>query len=251
MEQWVILLLPIFLLLGRVSAFVSVLPIFGWELAPMVTRVGLAILLTVFFGLILPMPQLPAVQWHWTYALVLVSQEILLGLALGMVARLLFTAVQQGIVIGTQQMGFADAGVIDPTTGEDSSESIPMLYQMVFVVLFLSVGGHHILLRLIEHSYEVFPPGQSVALLDLVDVIVQAGSTMLVLALKLGAPILAGFLLVSVILGVLARVMPEMNILMASFPMRVTAGMVLSLVVLGTMKSFVAEIVDTFEQLLF
>jgi flagellar biosynthetic protein FliR len=97
----------------------------------------------------------------------------------------------------------------------------------------------------------VFPPGQSVALLDLVDVIVQAGSTMLVLALKLGAPILAGFLLVSVILGVLARVMPEMNILMASFPMRVTAGMVLSLVVLGTMKSFVAEIVDTFEQLLF
>lgn len=245
--EWISILLPFFLVLARVTAFFAVLPLFSWEMLPMRIRVAIALLITIFFAYVVPMPRLAPEQMHWLAATVLMLREALCGLALGMVARLIFSAVQQGVAMGTQQMGFADAGIIDPDSGE-SSQAIVTIFQMLFAVLFLGLGGHHLLLMAIDQSYRAFPIGQSPDPGVLAESVLTAGAMMMLFALKLAAPLLAGFLLLSVILGVIARVMPEMNILMASLPLRVGLGMFLAILVMRTLGTFAAELADWMNQ---
>lgn len=246
---WVNLLLPFFCIMGRVTAFMGVLPLFAWTMVPMRVRLAIALLMSIFFGMIQPPGVLAGQNLHWAEAVLLVSREVLCGLTLGLVARLVFISVQQGMLIGTQQMGFADAGIIDPSTGE-TQRPVSMLFQMMFAVLFLSVGGHHLLLMAIGRSYEAFPLAQPPEVEALAEGIIQAGGTMFVFALKLAAPMLTGFLLLAVIMGVLAKVMPEMNILMASLPLRVGVGMFLAVSVAGTLNSFAVEIADWLDRYL-
>ncbi|RKY27495.1 MAG: hypothetical protein DRP83_02265 [Planctomycetota bacterium] len=247
MTEWIQILLPFFLIASRVMAFFSVLPLFAWTMLPRRVRLSISLLVTIFFASLLPRAQLSPADYTWLGAALLVGREVLCGLALGMMARLVFMAVQQGAMIGTQQMGFADAGIFDPSTGE-GTRPIALLFQMVFAVLFLSINGHHLLLMTVYRSYDAFPAGQPAEVALLTQGVIEAGATMLLFALKLAAPLLAGFLLLAVIMGVIARVMPEMNILMASMPLRVVVGMGLSLLVLGTLNSFVVRLTDWLDQ---
>jgi flagellar biosynthetic protein FliR len=243
MDEWIIILLPFLLLVARVLSFFIVLPLFGWDMVPMPIRLAIGLLMTIFLGYIIPTPRLDVAELNWLGATLLLSQEVLCGLGLGLVARLIFSAVQQGVLMGTQQMGFADAGIIDPSTGE-SARPIAMLFQMVFVVLFLSIDGHHLFLATIFHSYEAFPIAGPPNPAALAEGVIGAGSMMLIFALKMAAPLLAGFLLLAVVLGVIARVMPEMNILLASLPLRVAVGLFLSMMLMGTINTMVYELTD-------
>lgn len=250
MGDWLSILLPFMLVMARVTAFFAVLPLFGWSMIPMRIRVATALLMTIFFAGILPLPPIATTETSWLEAIIMMLREMICGLGLGMVARLIFAAAQQGAAMGTQQMGFADAGIIDPEN-ETGTRPIALLFQMMFAVLFLSIGGHHLLILAIQRSYEAFPVGQPTSIATLTEGIVIAGSAMLMFALKLAAPLLAGFLVLAVTLGVMARIMPEMNILMISMPLRCAAGVGLSLLLLGTLESFVAELTEWFDMNLF
>ncbi len=250
MGEWLSILLPFMLVLARVTAFFAVLPLFGWSMIPMRVRVLMALLITIFFAGIVPMPPIATTDTSWLTAMTMMVRELICGLGLGMVARLIFAAAQQGAQMGTQQMGFADAGIIDPEN-DTGTRPIALLFQMIFAVLFLSVGGHHLLLIAIHRSYEAFPVGEPASVERLAEGVVIAGSAMLLFSLKLAAPLLAGFLILAVTLGVMARIMPEMNILMASMPLRCAVGIGLSMLVLGTLESFVAELTSWFDANLF
>ena len=240
MGPWLDILLPLLLLMGRVTAFFVVLPIFGWRSLPKMVRAGIAVLVTYFFSRIVPAPAaLSGV--HWLAALLLMIKEIACGLALGLAVRMVYSAVQQGAVVAMQQMGFADAGIINPGTGE-SARPTAMLFEMTFTLLFLVAGGHHVLLLLIAGSYESFPIAAAPDLSSLAGGIVEAGAAMLLLALRIAAPVMAAFLLLAVVLGVLARVLPEMNILMTSFPLRVAVGMLMAKEILPYLDGFADEV---------
>jgi flagellar biosynthetic protein FliR len=243
MNEWLAILLPFFLVLGRVLSFVAVLPLFSWQMMPNQILVAMGLLFTIFFAFVLPGPDMATMPVHWLSAGLLLSREILCGLGLGLACRLIFISVQQGIMMGTTQMGFADAGIIDPSTGTQA-RPMGMLFQLLFATLFLAANGHHLMMLVLRQSYRVFPVGEPIDLPVLAEGLTEASIAMLIFALKLAAPLLAGFLMLSVILGVIARVMPEMNILLASLPMRVGLGMVLGLAVLETIHGMVAEITD-------
>jgi flagellar biosynthetic protein FliR len=250
MGEWLSILLPLMLVVSRVTAFFTVLPLFGWSMIPVRVRVSIALLMSIFFAYILPLPPIRPEDTGWLEATILMVREIICGLGLGMVARLIFSAAQQGAQMGTQQMGLRDAGIMDPEN-DTGAMPISLLFQMCFAVLFLSVGGHHLLIMAIYRSYEAFPVGEPTDIAQLAEGVVIAGSAMLLFALKLAAPLLAGFLILAVALGVIARVMPEMNILMASMPLRVAVGFAISLLVLETLESFVAELTAWFDMHLF
>lgn len=246
MDEWIKTLLPFFLIASRVMAFFAVLPLFSWKMLPMRVRLSIALLMSIFFAMLLPRPELDPRDYMWIGASFLISKEILCGVGLGLVARLVFVSVQQGAMMGTQQMGFSDAGIFDPSTGE-SVKPIAMLFQMVFAVLFLSMDGHHMLILAVFRSYEAFPIGQPADIAVLTEGIIEGGAMMLFFALKLAAPLLAGFLLLAVTMGVVARIMPEMNILMASMPLRVLVGIGLSILVMGTLNAFIVDLADWFD----
>ena len=246
MDPWIAILLPLALIMMRVTAFLAVCPVFSAQSVPMVIRAGLAVLLTGFFAIVSPTPAV-APATHWLTAVTLLCQEAAVGLALGLACRLVYMAVQQGGEIAAQQMGMTDSDVIDPVSGT-GAYPIATLVEMIFALLFLSAGGHRILLAVVASSFRALPVAAVPDPARLADGIVSAGSMMLLLALKLAAPMLAGFLIVAVMLCILARVLPEMNILMTSFPLRVAMGLFLAGAMVPSMEWFMAEMARWMQQ---
>jgi flagellar biosynthetic protein FliR len=240
MFDWLNILLPLLMLVARVGAFLFVLPIFGWQSLPLMVRGGVSLLMAWFFGQF-AVVSVSAADVHWASAVLLVGREVLTGLGLGLAARLVYHAVRAGVEMGLQQMGMADAGIFDPASGE-TAQTVPMLFDMLFMVLFLAAGGHRLLLVLIARSFEVFPVGSPPQMQMLGSALIAAGSEMLLLALRLAAPVLAAFLLLSVLMGVLARLLPEMNILFVSFPIRVALGMFMAMQMFPFLDNVTGEI---------
>ena len=242
MELMITKLLGFVLVLTRISAFFLVIPVFSGQTIPVRIRVSIVLLISVFFSTIVP-SSVNSRQISSLEATLLISNEAIYGLALGLVAVFIFSVVKIGGRIIEREMGLAMASTLDPLTGE-SAESLSVLIEMIFILLFLSANGHHLFLLIISRSYETFPAGNIPTIPLLVGGIVEAGSTMFVACLRLAAPMLAAFLLLLVVLAVFARIMPDMNILFISMPLRVGLGLLMAGIFLPFINEFVGEFAD-------
>jgi flagellar biosynthesis protein FliR len=236
-------MLVFMMILGRISGFFAIIPVFGFKGMPMPFRVALAILVSFLFTSILPAPAVGLVPEEWLALSLVMVREILTGVALGLAVALVFSAVNQAGEIFRMQMGMADAEIIDPLMGEDS-QPMGMLLEMAFLVLFLVAGGHQLLLSMIMRSYDVFPIGQPPSTAIMYEAVLESGAMMLIFGLKLAAPILAAFLLLAVVLAVMARALPEMNVLMVSLPLRVGLGFFLAAAMVPSLGTFTEQIGD-------
>jgi len=146
-------------------------------------------------------------------------------------------------------MGLTMAEVLDPFTG-DSAEPLSMLIEMLFIVLFLSVNGHHMLLMILSRSYDSFPVGSTPTIPVMTEGVIKSGTVMFVAALRMAAPMLAIFLLLKVVLAVLARIVPEMDVLFMSFPLTVGLGLLVAGIFLPLVNGFLPEFSDWMGKLL-
>jgi flagellar biosynthetic protein FliR len=241
-------LLGFVMVLTRISAFFLVLPVFGWKSIPVRIKVAVTVLMTIFFSTITPLSIHPK-QVSILEAILFIANEATYGLALGLVTTVLFAAVKFGGRIIERQMGLAMANILDPLTGE-RAQPLGMLMEMIFILLFLSANGHHLFLLTISRSYETFPSGSIPTIPVLVAVTIKASSTLLMAGLRLAAPMLAAFMLLMVVLAVLARIVPEMNILFISLPLRVGLGLLMAAIFLPFINGFVVEFADWMGKLL-
>jgi len=244
-------LLGFAMVLTRVSAFFLVLPVFGWQSIPVQVKVAITILVALFFSLTAPfaigLGSGRGVSVLET--ILLLSNEAIYGLSMGLIAASVFSAVKVCGQIAEQQMGLSMAEILDPLTGE-MGQPLAMLMEMIFIILFLSANGHHLFLLTICRSYEAFPAGTIPTLPIMIGGIVQAGSTLLIAGLRLAAPMLAAFLLLMVVLGVIARIAPETEILFISLPLQVGLGLMLAAMFIPFINGFVAEFADWMGKLL-
>ncbi len=241
-------LLAFALVLTRISAFFLVLPVFGWQAVPVQIKAALAVLLSLFFATIAPVGIDPAGVSNLS-AVLLLAGEAMYGLALGLIVVLLFSVVKLGAHFVERQMGLNMAHVLDPLTNEEG-KPLSNLMEMIFVLLFFGVNGHHLFLLIISKSYEAFPVGTVPTIGVLTDGVVSASSAMLVASLRLAAPILAAFLVLMVALALLARLVPEMNILFISMPMRMAMGLIMTSMFLPFVNGYITEMANWMTKLL-
>ncbi|HUV41500.1 MAG TPA: flagellar biosynthetic protein FliR [Sedimentisphaerales bacterium] len=230
------------LVLTRVSTFFLLLPVFGWTAVPVRIKVAVTVVLSVFFSAMTTVPAHPE-PLSAVKVVILMSNEAVYGLCLGLVLTIMFSAVKVAGQIIEREMGLSIAEVIDPLTAE-SSNLLGSLFEMIFIIIFLAANGHHFFLLIISRSYDAFPIGSIPTIPMLAAGITKAGSAMFVAGLRLGAPVLAALLLMSVILAILARIVPEMNILFISLPLRVGVGLLMVIVMLPFISTFTAEFAD-------
>lgn len=242
MELMITKLLGFVLVLTRTSAFFLVAPIFSGEVIPVRIRVAIILLISIFFSSISP-SAVNFEQISELEAILLISNEVIYGLALGLITILIFSAVKLAGQMIEREMGLSMAEVLDPLSGE-SAESLSILLEMLFILVFLSANGHHLLLLLISKSYQAFPAGSISTIPVLLEGILKAGSTMLLASLRLAAPMLAAFLLLLVVLAVFARLIPDMDILFISMPLRVGLGLLMLGAFLPFINQFVSEFAD-------
>ena len=248
MELMIEKLLGFVLVLTRLSAFFLVAPVFSWRTIPVRVKAAIVLLMSIFFVTINPL-SLNTTNISMLEAIFLIVSESIYGLALGMVFVLVFSAVKVSGRIIERQMGMAMAQTLDPLTGE-RAQPLGNLLEIIFILLFLAANGHHLLLLVVSRSYHAFPIGTVPTIAVLAEGVVNAGSAMLVAALRLAAPMLAAFLLLLVILAVFARIMPNMNILFISFPLRIALGLLMAAIFLPFINSFVGEFSDWMGKLL-
>jgi len=216
-------ILAFVIVLTRVSAFMMSAPLFSWVAIPVRIKVAVAFLTSFFFAMITPAAE--SVN-SIIQVFLLLANEVVYGIALGLITTLLYSAVKISGRIAERQMGMAMAEVMDPFTGE-RAQPIGMTMEILFMMLLLSVNGHHFFLRTIATSFEVFEPGTTPELTVLVKGIISSSSLMLTMALKLAVPTIGIFMALTVVLGILARIAPEMNILFLSFPLRIGLGLII------------------------
>lgn len=214
--------------LARVAGFIVAIPVFSSTQTPGRIRVGL----TVTCALLL-FPTLSAnlqpIAFQPLPFLLFVISETLLGLLIGLIARLVFTAVEFGGTVIGYQMGFAAANVFDPTG--DRQVALISQFQNVFAILiFLALDGHHLFFRLAVKSYTLLPPGKLNLSGEAVPYLMDMAAHMFSIGVQFSAPVLAVLLFSGLILGVLARVFPQLNVFLLSFPLNIgTAFIVMAL----------------------
>jgi flagellar biosynthetic protein FliR len=251
MEPTLGILFDFTMVLTRVSAFFLVLPVFGFTAIPIRIKVALAIFISLFFTMTSPLAMRSS-AWRQISTLeivLLLSNESIYGLCLGVIVATVFLSVKFCGRIAEHQMGLSMAEILNPLTGEQS-QPLGMFLEMIFIIAFLSANGHHLFLLTLSRSYEAFPAGSIPTLPVMVEGIAKSGSTLLIAGLRLAAPMLAAFLLLMVVLAVVARVAPETDILLVSLPLRVGFGLMLAGMFIPFITGFVGEFADWMGKLL-
>lgn len=229
--------------LARVAGFVGAIPVVVSAQTPGQVKVGLTVAIAlVLFPLMAP--AVPAVNFSPLAFLLLLIAEVLIGNMLGLISRLIFTAVEFGATVIGFQMGFAAANVFDPQN--ERQVSLLSQFQNVFAILiFLAINGHHIFLQTAVLSYQLLPPGQIDFSGGAVPYLMELASHMFAIGVQFSAPVLAVLLLSGLILGVLSRVFPQLNVFLLSFPVNIGISFIVIALTLSLSSTLLSREFDT------
>ncbi|MEE4241820.1 MAG: flagellar biosynthetic protein FliR [Desulfopila sp.] len=227
---------------ARVAGFLSAIPVYYSGQAPARVKAGLTIAISlVLFPLLEPF--LDTIDFRTPALLLLIINETLLGLMVGLVARLIFTSVEFGGTIIGYQMGFAAANIFDPQNQRQTA--LISQFQNVFaILLFLSLDIHHYFIQTAVYSYELLPPGNLNLGGEAVPYLIELSSRMFMLGAQFSAPVLVILLLSGLILGVLARTFPQLNVFLLSFPLNIGISFVVIGLTLGLVKVLLSREFD-------
>ena len=217
----------------RVLALFGAMPVLAQRSVPMRLRVALAFLVAVCAQASLP--QMPVIALDSAQAFMAVAQQVLIGLALGFAARVVFAAIEfAGELVGLQ-MGLNFAGFFDPATGGQTT-AVSRLFGTSVSWLFIVMNGHLLLIAAVVQSFHAFPVGaEPFAFLRATQPQVW-GAEIFRLGLWIALPVVAMLMFVNLVLGVVSRVAQQMNIFSIGFPITLgvgLAGVMLTLPLMG------------------
>jgi len=211
------------LVLVRVGGVLAFLPIVGGRGVPASARVACVLgLALVLFPVVTP--DLPAVTWEPVPLALLGCAELLFGLLVGLSASLIFHSLRiSGELVG-RQMGMAMAISADPSTGVRTTV-VGNFLNAVAVLTFFAINGHHVMLRALRTSFSTFPMGTFISADLARRTVVSAASGSFVLAFQLAAPLLVVTFMMSLVMALMARLAPGMNVLIFGFALRLLVGL--------------------------
>lgn len=226
MELFTVPLRPVLLfvvVLARVGGLVTFAPF--WSHNAVTGRVraliaaALALVLTPTVAPHLNTPPINLVE----LALV-IAGELLIGCAFGLVAKLVFSALEVAAQVLGFQLGLSLAAAIDPAT-RAQTVALGTIAQMLGLMVLLAADGHHWLLRATVQSYATVAPGGFSASPRLAEVLLRLSANALAVGVALAAPAIVVLLAVEVLLGVMGRAAPRLELMVMSFPIKIAVGL--------------------------
>jgi len=225
------------LVFARIGAMVMLLPGLGESNIPMRIKLAAALLLTL---IMLPLHRAAynVDMSSITSLLVLMLHEIVIGIVLGATARVTLSALQVAGSIIAQQMGLGFVTSVDPTQGQQGL-LIGNFLTLLGVTMLFATDSHHLVIAALDDSYKVFAPGETMSSGDVASLATTAFTAAFRIGLQLSAPFLVFGLVFNIGLGVLARLMPQMQVYFVGVPLSIFAGfLILALVLAAMMGTF-------------
>jgi flagellar biosynthetic protein FliR len=212
-----------FLVFLRIGAILMTMPVFDSRSIPHVFKLALAFAasLTLF-----PMLKLNPVPLSGSIFVLGISAagEILLGFVIGFSVKMIFAGIQLAGQLAGYQMGLAIANVMDPAT----SLQVPLLAQfnnLIALLVFLSINAHYWFIRALTQSYRLVPPMNVHFDGTSMEHLIQLAGKMFVIAIQVGAPIIATLMVTTVAFGLIARTVPQMNVFIVAMPLKIGVGL--------------------------
>lgn len=235
-------LLSVLLVFVRISGLLMAAPFFNQQAFPVRIRVLFAFVLAYILTGLVAEP-LPGYVFHAFGFMAAIAVEAMTGFVLGFAAQMIFFAVQfAGEIIGFQ-MALGIAQVFDPVNGQ-SANPMGRLLSLAFMLIFVLLDGHHIILQALAESFAVVPIGAAA---------VQASGPLLLdwtgdfftLALRLSAPFMITMFLIDITLGVFARIVPQADLFSLSLPLKLGLGLAMAYFYVQSFLPLVSNMVDS------
>ncbi|MEW6769123.1 MAG: flagellar biosynthetic protein FliR [Pseudomonadota bacterium] len=223
------------LVFARIGAMVMLLPGFGETNIPVRIRLGIALALTL---IILPLHRNAYTISMTSMAplLVLMVHEIVIGVVLGATARVTLAALAVAGSVIAQQLGLGFVTSVDPTQGQQGV-LIGNFLTMLGITLLFATDTHYLVIAALNDSYKIFSPGELMPSGDIAALATKAFSGAFKIGIQLAAPFIVFGLVFNLGLGVLARLMPQMQVYFVGVPLSMLAGFLILAAILGTMMA--------------
>ena len=211
-------------------------PFWGSRAVPVTVRVWVAILLAVATYPLVKAPALPGGITLLSLFMAL-GGEIFLGIILGWIAQLLFAGMRlagQEIEI---KSGLGLIHLVDPHEGGQSGVFAAFL-ELMAGLIFFSMNGHHLLIQALSSSYNVFPLAGEKFVTRVLEGLIGSAGEIFAIALRVSAPVLVGLLFTDIVLGILSRAIPQMNVFMVAQPVQFGFGVFLLMLSLPALVWF-------------
>ena len=209
--------------LTRILGLLMVAPVFGHRAVPARVKIGLGIFIALIIAPTLPpMPDVGLGSWHGLFILV---QQLLIGIAIGFIMRVVFAAVEAAGEIVGLQMGLGFASFFDPQSAGQTLV-LARFFNILAILVFLAVNAHLLLLGVLVDSFQSLPvSAQPLSAAGFFNV-AAFGSTVFAVGLQLALPLIAILLMTNLSLGILTRSAPQLNIFAIGFPITLGVGLI-------------------------
>jgi len=221
------------LMFARIGTMVMLLPGFGEVNVPQRVRLTIALALTL---ILFPLHRSAFTidLTSFTPVLMMLGQELFVGLVLGLAARLTMSALQVAGSIIAQQLGLGFVTAVDPTQGQQGV-ILGNFLAILGVTLIFATDLHHFIIAALHDSYALFRPGEVPFTGDVAALVTRSTAAAFRIGVQLSGPFLVFGLLFNVGLGVLARLMPQMQVFFVGMPLTILAGFIALILVIGAM----------------
>ncbi len=235
--------MTIFLLVfARTFSFLAASPFFAMPNIPALTKIGFGFCLSIIVCLAFPNMHQDVPGGLPGFVLALI-REAGLGLLLGIMVNMIFSSIRNAGQYMDFQMGFSMASAVDPLTGVQVT-IMGQFMNLLGLVFFLSIDGHHRLINALVQSYRLFPiMDGSLSFAGRVGLVAaKAAGVMCLLAVQISAPLLAVLVIIDLSLGLVAKAAPQVNVFLLGFPIKILAGLFVLIILLPLLASPLANV---------
>ncbi len=237
------------LVFARLGAMMMLMPGVGEQTVPARIRLGLALLVT-FIMLPVVKNSFGGVPSQLAGVLLLLGQELLIGLFMGMLVRFVTASLNTAGALIAQQTGLGFVTQVDPTQG-GQSVLIANFMTLLGIVLIFTSDLHHLLLVGVHDSYALFRPMGDIPMGDFTEVAVKVFAQSFALAIQISAPFLVLGLVFQAAIGVLSRLMPQLQIMFITMPLQILGGfLILAALLVSIMGWYLAHAEQVFSHFL-
>lgn len=169
-----------------------------------------------------------------------IISEVLFGAALGMIPTVIVSGAQMAGHLASTSMGLGAGNLLDPTLGMAVTD-VSRLYGDLTVIIFLFLGGHHVLLLAAAGAGHAIVPGTFIVSQGTIDLLIDSTSHVFEAGVMISAPIIVALLLTQFVMGLISRAVPTVNIFIVSFPLTIGIGLLLAIITLPGMFEYMGR----------
>lgn len=217
-------ILALILIVIRLTAFLAVIPVFFPKGTPNTVKVAFTIILAYLLISGINYTNLSQINSIILFAVDCVN-EVVTGLTLGYITRLCFDSLRLAGNLMDIHMGFSMMSMLDPNTNTNTTLVERLLYWFS-LILFLLLDGHHMLIRALIESFNSVNLGRFILFQDSIKVVIKAFITFFAIGLKIAIPIVLILIVTDLTMGLVARTVPQLNVMIFGLPLKILVGMV-------------------------